>query len=227
MRVFILLFMIVMMPVEVWPQTKGDLLTKLSLAVEEELYEQAEGMLREVMSVDVESAEQFYWIYLGRQHAMAPKLAHELAAYFEKHSDYDKASVFYREYIQFNSEDTKVLLSLAKVDAFRGEETEAVYTYEKVLELQPDNLDANIYVANYYYLQAKLGRQQVEQDYKRIKSPTRMQYAHYRNELDRVFADKYVKAYAHFQRVLNQFSSVGARKAVAEIEQVKKEMEAL
>lgn len=221
MRAFVL-FIVMLLPAAAWPQTEGSLLSKLALAVENKLYEQAEGLLRQVVTVDIESAEQFYWIHLGRQHAMAPKLANELALYFEKNYDYNKASVFYKECVQFSPENIDGLLALARVNVLRGKEDEAFQTYEQVLSLEPNSLDANIYAANYFYLQAKLEKQAVERDYKRIQSPTRMQYAHYRNELYRVFEDKYVKARTHFENVLRQFSSVGAKKALAEIKAVEK-----
>lgn len=224
MRAFILLFVIVLLPATSWPQTERSLLAKLSLAVDEQLYDQAENLFRQVISADVESAEIFYWVHLDRHHAMAFKVAHELATYFEKNYEYDKANVFYKECARFVPEDISKLLAVARTDVLRGKEDEAIYTYEQVLNIQPNNLDANIYAANYYYLQGKLEKQKIEEDYKRIKSPTRMQYAHYRNELDRTFGEKYAKSRSYFQNVLKQFSSVGARKALAEIKVVEKEI---
>lgn len=224
MRAFILLFVMVLLPATSWPQTERGLLAKLSLAVDDKLYEQAENLFHQVISDDVESAEMFYWVHLDRHHAMAPEVARELAAYFEKNYDYDKANVFYKEYARFVPEDVNRLLAVARTDLLRGKEDEAIYTYEQILNIQPDNLDANIYAANYYYLQGKVEKQKIEEGYKRIKSPTRMQYAHYRNELDRTFGEKYVKARSYFQNVVKQFSSVGARKALAEIEKIEKEI---
>lgn len=224
MKVFVLLFTMLLLPAAAWPQTEGSLLAKLSLAVDDKLYEQAENLFHQIVSADIESAEMFYWVHLGRSHVMAPKVAHKLAAYFEKNYDYDKANVFYKECAQFAPADVNRLLAVARTDVLRGKENEAIHTYEHILSMQPDNLDANIYAANYYYLQGEVEKQKIESDYKRIKSPTRMQYAHYRNELDRVFGDKYVKARVYFQSVMKQFSSVGARKALAEIAKVEKEM---
>lgn len=225
MRAFILLLMLIFsFPVALWPQVEKSALSELSLTVGEKQNELSKDLFRQAVFDDVEDAEQFYWIHLGRKHAMAPKLAYELAVYFEKNYDYDKASVFYKECMRFNPEDVSVLLALAKVDVLRGKEDEAIHTYERVLRIHPSSLDANIYAANYYYLQAKLEKQKIERDYKRIQSPTHMQYAHYRNELYRVFEDNYAKARIHFENVIKQFSSIGARKALAEIQVVEKEI---
>lgn len=220
----LLLTLLLSLPLTMLAQSDGELFSKVSMAVDENRYEQAEKLFREAVFDDVENAELFYWTYWDKQGSIAPRLAYDLALYYEKAYNYEKASIFYKECIRYNPQDVKGLLMVARMDVMRGKENEAIHTYEKVLSLEPDNLDAHIYAGNYYYLQGKLERQQVEQNYKRVKAPTHMQYAHYRNELDRVFSEKFTKSRSHFEHVLKQFSSVGAKKALTEIERIKKEI---
>ena len=60
--------------------------------------------------------------------------------------------------------------------------------------LDANNLQANIFLGNYFYLQAEREKKKLEDDYKKITSPTRMQYARYRNGLSDVYSNGYSKA---------------------------------
>lgn len=76
--------------------------------------------------------------------------------------------------------------------------------------LDANNLQANIFLGSYYYLQAEREKKKLEDDYKKITSPTRMQYARYRNGLSDVYSNVYSKAKDYLQRVLQLFPSTEA-----------------
>ena len=86
------------------------------------------------------------------------------------------------------------------------------------------NLQANIFLGNYYYLQAERKKKTLEDNYKKIVSPTRMQYASYRNGLSDVFANGYDKAKNYLQKVLQLFPSTEAGKTLERIKILEKEM---
>ena len=77
------------------------------------------------------------------------------------------------------------------MEMMRWKEKYALKTYEKVLMLDSDNLQANIFLGNYFYLQAEKERKKLDDDFKKITSPTRMQYARYRNGLSDVHTNSY------------------------------------
>ncbi|MCQ5137498.1 hypothetical protein NE628_14930, partial [Coprococcus eutactus] len=79
---------------------------------------------------------------------------------------YDKAYLFCKELLQKFPNDVKWLLTCAETEVCRGKEEEALQTYQKVLSLDANNLDANIFVGNYYYLKAEQEKQQLMRDYK-------------------------------------------------------------
>ena len=110
------------------------------------------------------------------------------------------------------------------MELMRGKEKDALKTYEKVLKLDADNLQANIYLGNYYYLQAEKDKKKLDDDFKKITSPTRMQYARYRNGLSDVFTNNYTKAKAYLQRVLQLFPSTEAGRTLEKIKKVEAEM---
>ena len=106
----------------------------------------------------------------------------------------------------------------------RGKEKDAVNLCEKVLMLDANNLQANIFLGNYYYLQAEQAKKKIEEDYKKISSPTRMQYARYRNGLSDIFSTRYVRAKSYLQKVLQLFPSTEAGKTLEKIKKVEIEM---
>ena len=110
------------------------------------------------------------------------------------------------------------------MEMMRGKEKDAVKTYEKVLILDANNLQANIFLGNYFYLQAEREKKKLEDDYKKITSPTRMQYARYRNGLSDVYSNGYSKAKDYLQRVLQLFPSTEAGNTLEKIKKLEIEI---
>ena len=102
--------------------------------------------------------------------------------------------------------------------------TASVLRSFSLLMLDADNLQANIFLGNYYYLQAEKDKKKLEEDYKKITSPTRMQYARYRNGLSDVFTNSYGKAKAYLQRVLQVFPSMEAGNTLEKIKKMELEL---
>lgn len=84
--------------------------------------------------------------------------------------------------------------------------------------------DFMFFLGNYYYLQAEKDKKKLEEDYKKITSPTRMQYARYRNGLSDVFTNSYGKAKAYLQRVLQVFPSMEAGNTLEKIKKMELEL---
>lgn len=62
--------------------------------------------------------------------------------------------------------------------------------YEKVLQLDADNLAANIFLGNYYYLMAEKEKKRLDTDFKKLASPTKMQYAALSGGIIKSFFDR-------------------------------------
>lgn len=225
MKTLALLFsLFIICPLSLWSQSAGDLLPKLSEALSEGKDSYAISLFRQSANANMEQTEMFYWTNVDKNSAVAPRLANEMATLYKKKRNYDKAYLFYREYLQRYPEEVSALVACAEVEMMRGNETDAVKTYEKVLMLDADNLQANIFLGNYYYLQAENVKKKLEEDFKKISSPTRMQYARYRNGLSDVFAGSYSKARGYLQRVLQLFPSTEAGKTLEKIKKVELEL---
>lgn len=205
-------------------QSVDGTLQKVSAALDGKQWELAVSLFRQAISANMEKAEMFYWTAVDKNTDVSSKMARELASSYKKARSYDKAYLFYKELLQKSPNDVNCLSACAEMEVYRGKETEALQTYEKILGLDVENLAANIFIGNYYYLKAEQEKQQIENDYKKIATPTRMQYANYKNGLERVMADRYKKAKEYLLKVISRFPSTEAKKTLDKIRLIEKEM---
>ena len=225
MRTLTLLFsFMVAFPFVLSAQSAGELLQKVSAALSEGQNDYAVSLFRQSVKAGADQTEMFYWTQVEKNSAVAPRLVNELATYYKRKRNYDKAYLFYREFLQYHSDDVPALVSSADMETMRGREKDAVTTYEKVLILDANNLQANIFLGNYFYLQAEREKKKLEDDYKKITSPTRMQYARYRNGLSDVYSNGYSKAKDYLQRVLQLFPSTEAGNTLEKIKKLEIEI---
>jgi tetratricopeptide (TPR) repeat protein len=86
------------------------------------------------------------------------------------------------------------LLQCGKAFLESNQTDSAVVCFEKVLELDPKNYDALVYLCNYHFLIGQKVLDKVETVYLAHESPTRMQVAQYNEDLVKIYKDHYSKA---------------------------------
>ena len=225
MRTLTLLFsFMVAFPFVLSAQSAGELLQKVSAALSEGQDDYAVSLFRQSVKAGADQTEMFYWTQVEKNSAVAPRLVNELATYYKRKRNYDKAYLFCKEVLQKNPNDVKWLAACAETEVCRGKEKDALLTYQKVLSLDVNHLAANIFVGNYYYLMAEQEKQQLMRDYKKISSPTRMQYARYKDGLSKLMTDGYGKAKEYLQNVIRQFPSAEVMKTLEKIKKMEAEM---
>ena len=220
----ILFFSLLTMPLMLNAQTVEDMLSKVSVAIEKDQQGQATSYFRQAIGLDISRSEMYYWTNVDKSSVICSKLANELAVGFKKNRNYDKAYLFYKELIQKNPGNVDYMEACAEMQVCRGQEKDALHIYEQILTADPDNLAANIFLGNYYYLKGEKEKQKLENDYKMITSPTKMQYARYRDGLYRLFSTEYEKARVSLQKVVQRFPSTEAKKTLDMILSVEKEV---
>lgn len=220
----LLLYLIIFSPAELLAQSSGELLQKVSDALLANKNDHAVSLFQQAVEVDINQAEMFYCIRMDKHTVVVQRFALELATGYKDVRNYDKAYLFYKEFLQYHPDDVSALVSCAEMEVMRGKETDASELYKKVLKLDINNLPANIFLGNYYFLQAEQDKKKVEDEYRRIISPTRMQYARYRNALSDIFSTGYVKAREYLQRVLRVFPSTGADRILKKIKEIEEEI---
>lgn len=138
--------------------------------------------------------------------------------------NYDQACNLYHQLLQRCPDDVSALADCAEVQLLRGNESDAVMLYSKVLTLDANHLQACIFMGNYYYLCGEKAKRETDEEYRKIEVPTRMQYARYRDALTAIFASDYSQARLYLQRVLQQFPSTEAKKTLARIAEVEQDI---
>lgn len=225
MRTLTTLFLFLFsLPLMLNAQSVDEMLQKVSAAIEAGQQGQAVSYFRQTISLNIDRTEMFYWTRVDKSSEIGSKFATELALSYKKNRNYDKAYLFYKELLQKNPTNVDCMESVAEMLVYRGEEKDALRMYEKILQLEADNLAANIFLGNYYYLMAEREKKQLETDYKKISSPTKMQYARYRDGLSKLFSSGYQKARSSLQKVVLRFPSTEAQKTLDKILKIEKEV---
>ena len=225
MKTLTLLFTILLsFPFALTAQSVGDVLQTVAVAMSAGQTEKAVSLFQQAIQQNVDKAEMFYWTNVDKNSDICVKMADELASHYKRMRNYDKAYLFYKELLQKAPNNVDYLESCAEMQVYRGQEKDALHMYEKILQLDADNLAANIFLGNYYYLMAEREKKQLEADYKKISSPTKMQYARYRDGLSKVFSTGYERARSSLQKVVLRFPSTEAQKTLDKILRIEKEV---
>lgn len=201
-------------------QRADQILPNITQAISQQHWEEASNLFRLAIEKDSYLSELFFQREIALNCPARKDMVRYLGDYFKSNRKYDKAYEFYKELSLDNSQDIYVLTNCAELEVILGKEADALCTYEKVLTIDGNNLPANIYIGNYYYFAAEKERQQLEKDYKKLAPPTRMQYARYRDELNRLVVSEFGKAKIYLERVTRLFPSVEAKKTLNKIRKI-------
>ena len=212
------------LPLVLNAQSVDEMLQKVSAAIEAGQNGQAVSYFRQTIPLNIDRTEMYYWTNVDKNSEISSKLATELALAYKKKRNYDKAYLFYKELLQKDPNNVDCLETCAEMQVCRGQEKDALRMYEKILQLDADNLAANIFLGNYYYLTAEQEKKKLEMDYKKLSSPTKMQYARYRDGLSKLFTTRYEKARNSLQKVILRFPSTEAQKTLDKILRIEKEV---
>ena len=140
----------------------------------------------------------------------------------------DRTEMYYWTNVDKNSEiSSKLATELALAYKKKRNYDKAYLFYKELLQKDPNNVDclaANIFLGNYYYLMAEQEKKKLETDYKKLPSPTKMQYARYRDGLSKLFTTRYEKARNSLQKVVLRFPSTEAQKTLDKILRIEKEV---
>lgn len=219
-----LFFSLFSLPLMLNAQSTDEMLQKVSAAIEAGQHSQAVSYFRQTIGLNIDRAEMYYWKDVDKSSEISSKLATELAIAYKNNRNYDKAYLFYKELLQKTPDNVDCMEAVAEMLVCRQQEKEALRMYEKILKMEPDNLAANIFLGNYYYLMAEQEKKQLEIDYKKISSPTKMQYARYKDGLSKLFSSGYVRARNSLQKVVRKFPSTEAQKTLDKIMRIEKEV---
>lgn len=201
-----------------------EVLSKVSVALENKLWDEAVTLFRQATYIDAEKSELFYSNKVKKSCQAAPQMAHTLATYHKEKKNYTKSLSFCKELTQLNPNEVSYRLLLAEIELLLGNSDNALQLYTSVLQQEPSNLSANIFIGNYYYLMAEDKRMEIENKFNRVHSPNKAQYARYKDDLCKVLEEHYSKATFHLEKVLESFTSVEVKRTLDQIKLLEKEI---
>ena len=149
------------LPLVLNAQSVDEMLQKVSAAIEAGQNGQAVSYFRQTIALNIDRTEMYYWTNVDKNSEISSKLATELALAYKKKRNYDKAYLFYKELLQKDPNNVDCLETCAEMQVCRGQEKDALRMYEKILQLDADNLAANIFLGNYYYFDGRAGEEKV------------------------------------------------------------------
>lgn len=138
---------------------------------------------------------------------------------------YEQACLLYQRLLQRYPGDLSLLSACAETQLLCGNEEAAAKLYRQVLQHDDCHLQACIFMGNYHFLRAEKTKKRLDEEYRQLPAPTRMQYARYRNALADLLATDYAQARAYLQRVLQQFPSAEAAETLKRIKTMEEEAE--
>lgn len=223
----ILLITALLCPLMIVAQTLNtdSLMNQMMIRLEQEKWEDVISCFQQFAEQNPESAEVFYWVKAYDKTALSDTLILGLAKSYYAKGNHKKALELSKSYYK-NSKDLTVhkLLDLAELLTDLGEIRFTQSVYSQVIQLDPNNLNANLFLGNYLYLRAERERKRVCSSYERTNKPTRMQYAEYREKLKELYNASYLEAREYLQKAYQKLASAELKATISHIDEIKKDM---
>lgn len=218
-HIFVLLLVWIFTPfcLPVHGSGNAEILSQVSIAIDNMQWRLVESLYIEALKENSSSAEHFFWTKVPGKGAECVVMGWVLGDHHKKNKEYEKAHLFFTEVLKLMPDDLDAICANAEIAVFRERPEEALELYRGVLEKHPDHLAANIFTGNYHFLKAEKKRVVIEREFKQLKSPTRMEYAHYRQNMDMLLNEEYAKAKHHLEKVVANFSSLEAKRTLEKI----------
>lgn len=223
MKAMIFLVSFLLFPLSMlFAQAGSSLLASVSEAIANKEWDKANELFLQAVKENADKAGDYYWVNVKPECMTRKSFALDLGTYYKEHRNFEKASPYFLELVQMAPQDINCLSQCAAIEARRGELGKALDLYLKVIAMEENNLDANIFVGNYYYFYAEKERKKLQTEYSKLTNPTRMQYARYHDELNQIVSTDYGKAKQYFKRVLDMFPSMEVQKTLNKIYSLEK-----
>lgn len=223
MRQTLTLLIVLFYSASMFAQTNNRIFEHISANMAEGKWAEATMLFHQAMTENIVLTDEFFWKEVDPNCEGRRLMALDLGNYYRDKRSYDKASLCFSEVDRLSPNDVNCLSARAEITAMQGREKDALELYGKILSIDAGNLPANIFVGNYYYLQADNERVALDHNFQAIAAPNRMQYARYRGAMEELVNTEYARAKLYLERVILRFPSAEIKKTLGKIERVKLE----
>lgn len=196
----------------------------VSQAMARENWKEANRLFARAVKENEEEAEDFFWFRVDSTCPSRKEMALHLAEHYRMARNYEKAVIFYTELVKLAPANADYLSGCAEMEVMNGREKRAFDLYQRVLEVDSDHLAANIFTGNYYYFVSSRKKKMLDEEYSKLQTPTRMQFAEYHNRLENLFDTGFKKARTYLEKVVRFFPSSEIKKTLHQIERLEKQM---
>lgn len=184
-------------------QVDDTLVSQILMHYESENWDKVMVLFTDFAKKDTENAEVFYWLRASDNEILRPKVLLVLAKCYSEQQNASKAVVMYRELVMKCDPTTSILLDAARDVINLGDVRVTQLIYEKVLQKEPTNVVANMFLGNFFYLKGEKEFSRLDYHYSQKKKHTRMEYAEYRKQQQAIFETYYDKAKSHLLIVMS------------------------
>lgn len=184
-------------------QVDDTLVSQILMHYESQNWDKVMVLFTDFAKKDTENAEVFYWLRASDNETLRPKVLLVLAKCYSEQQNASKAVVMYRELVMKCDPTTSILLDAARDVINLGDVRVTQLIYEKVLQKEPTNVVANMFLGNFFYLKGEKEFSRLDYHYNQKKKHTRMEYAEYRKQQQAIFEAYYDKAKSHLIIVMS------------------------
>ncbi len=156
---------------------------------------------------DPYNAEVFYWLRASENEELRPKVLLMLADSFYRRENASKTILMYKELVTKTSPSVPVLLKAAEIVINLGDVKVSQLIHQKILDVDPKNLKANLFLGNFIFLRGEKERKRLEYNYNQKKKHSRMEYAEFRTKQRDLYTNYYAKAKGYLTVALSQKNS--------------------
>jgi tetratricopeptide (TPR) repeat protein len=124
----------------------------------------------------------------------------KLAAVYNSSKNYEMLEPLAVELLKVEPNDERLLQYHGVALQRQKKIDDAKVVFEKLLEINANNLTANTFLGNYYY---QIGRSQLEREvkkYEAIQNPDRVQWSNYQKKSKLIVDEYYTKAVIHLEK---------------------------
>ena len=206
-RVLIITLACILSPTSLLAQVSDSVVSNLLILYEQENWEEVRKHFKDFSVADPHNAEVFYWLRAVDNDELRPALLEDLAKSYLARHNHPKVISVYRELVLKSKLSINLLLEIASTVINMGDVRLTQLIYERVLNIDLDNLQANMFMGSFLFLRGEKELSRLNYNYKKEMKMSRMQYAEYRREYANIFNLYYAKSREYLERVNKQKKS--------------------
>lgn len=205
-------------------QKTDTIVSQLLVEYDKGNYSNVLSLFETLAEKDPYNAEVFYWLRAAENESLKPKVLVTLAKCYHKCNNAPKTIAMYKELATKANPSIPMLQDAAKVVINLGDVKVTQLIYQKILEKDPKNAAANLFLGNFIYLRVQKELSRLEYNFNQKKKHTRMEYAEYRKAKKSLYDNYFTQAEKYLRIAQKQRKSAEVSKTLQKIKDLEQEL---